>query len=400
VEHFDVVTVGGGLAGSAFAKAMAERGARVLVLERESEFRDRVRGEALAPWGVAELAALGLLDAVGPAIADELHTWRLFVAGMPVAERAFQPTTLQGLNWLAFYHPVAQRACLDAAERAGAEVRRGARVGQIAPGRPPSVAIEHDGRRAEVAARIVVAADGRGSAARRLGGFETCRDPEKLLFAGVYLADVALAPGYFYQFSDPFRGRIAYVFPQRERRARCYVGWNRVADVPRLTGESSFPRFRAEAEEIGVPADALAEARVAGPLATFDGADTWVEHPYRDGIALLGDAAVTSDPTWGQGMSMALRAARLLRDALVTSDDWDTAGHAYARELRRVYEVVHRADGWFQQLFMEVGPDADERRERAFPLLAADPTRAVDVPSSGPESACDEAARRRFFGEE
>jgi len=99
-------------------------------------------------------------------------------------------------------------------------------------------------------------------------------------------------------------------------------------------------------------------------------------------------------------MSMALRGARLLRDALAATDDWETAGHAYARELRRVYDVVHRADGWFQLLFMETGPDADERRARAFPLLAEDPTRAVDVPSSGPESPCDEAARRRFFGEE
>ena len=190
------------------------------------------------------------------------------------------------------------------------------------------------------------------------------------------------------------------MFPQREGRARCYVGWNKAADVPRLQGESSFPRFREEAEGIGFPRQALAAARVAGPLATFDGADTWVEHPYRDGVALLGDAAITSDPTWGQGMSMALRGARLLRDALGGTDDWDAAGHAYARELRRVYEVVHRADGWFELLFMDVGPEADERRAQALPLLAEDPTRVVDVPNSGPESACDERARRRFFGEE
>jgi 2-polyprenyl-6-methoxyphenol hydroxylase-like FAD-dependent oxidoreductase len=173
-----------------------------------------------------------------------------------------------------------------------------------------------------------------------------------------------------------------------------------VAGVPRLQGESSLGRFKAEAEEIGVPADAFATARMAGPLATFDGADSWVEHPYRDGVALLGDAAATSDPTWGQGMSMALRGARVLRDALGATDDWDAAGHAYAAEHDRVFAIIHRADGWFEQLFMDVGPDADERRARAFPLLAEDPTRGIDVPSSGLESPCDERARRRFFGEE
>ena len=42
---FDVVTVGGGMAASALAIAMARSGARVLVLEKETKFRDRVRGE-------------------------------------------------------------------------------------------------------------------------------------------------------------------------------------------------------------------------------------------------------------------------------------------------------------------------------------------------------------------
>jgi len=33
----------GGLGGSSLAKVMAEKGARVLVLEREREFKDRAR---------------------------------------------------------------------------------------------------------------------------------------------------------------------------------------------------------------------------------------------------------------------------------------------------------------------------------------------------------------------
>jgi flavin-dependent dehydrogenase len=56
---YDIITVGGGLGGAALAKAMAERGCRVLVLERETRFKDRVRGEWLAPWGVAEAQTLG-----------------------------------------------------------------------------------------------------------------------------------------------------------------------------------------------------------------------------------------------------------------------------------------------------------------------------------------------------
>jgi flavin-dependent dehydrogenase len=58
--RYDLIIVGGGLAGSALAKGLAETGARVLVLERERQFRDRVRGEGMHPWGVPEVRALGL----------------------------------------------------------------------------------------------------------------------------------------------------------------------------------------------------------------------------------------------------------------------------------------------------------------------------------------------------
>ncbi len=48
---YDIITVGGGIGGATLAKVMAEAGCRVLVLERDTEFRDRVRGEVLVPWG-------------------------------------------------------------------------------------------------------------------------------------------------------------------------------------------------------------------------------------------------------------------------------------------------------------------------------------------------------------
>ncbi len=38
---YDIITVGGGLGGSTLARAMTGRGTRVLVLEREQQFKDR-----------------------------------------------------------------------------------------------------------------------------------------------------------------------------------------------------------------------------------------------------------------------------------------------------------------------------------------------------------------------
>ena len=59
-RSYDIITIGGGIAASSLAKAMAERGAKVLVLEREKQFKDRVRGEAIVSWGVAEANELGI----------------------------------------------------------------------------------------------------------------------------------------------------------------------------------------------------------------------------------------------------------------------------------------------------------------------------------------------------
>ena len=59
--NVDVVTIGGGVGGAALATAVARTGRAVLVLERETNFKDRVRGENILPWGVAAARRLGIL---------------------------------------------------------------------------------------------------------------------------------------------------------------------------------------------------------------------------------------------------------------------------------------------------------------------------------------------------
>jgi 2-polyprenyl-6-methoxyphenol hydroxylase-like FAD-dependent oxidoreductase len=399
IERFDIATVGGGLGGAAIAKAMAERGARVLVLERDTSFRDRVRGEALSAWGTAEAKKLGLYDALAERCGHMLRYWSIYAGGHQIVKRDLFATTPQGDGWFTFYHPRMQEIALELAVAAGAHVRRGARVRGVTPGPTPRVAVEERGRTYEVDARLVVGADGRASMVRQWGGFTATNDPAKLLFSGVLFDRVASPADEFYHALAPGLGLTALIFPQRDGQARTYFGFHKDAGLERLQGAGDVTRYRALSHRIGVPVEFYAEAKPIGPLSTFDGADSWVAHPYRDGVALIGDAASTSDPTWGQGMSLTLRDARVLRDALLAEADWDKAGNAYAREHDRYYEIVHRADGWYRDVFMEIGPEADERRSRALPLLVQDPSRILDVGMSGPEAPHDDASRRRFFGE-
>jgi menaquinone-9 beta-reductase len=59
---YDLAIVGGGLAGSSLGVTLARAGARVLIVEREAQFRDRVRGEGMLPWGAAEARELEILQ--------------------------------------------------------------------------------------------------------------------------------------------------------------------------------------------------------------------------------------------------------------------------------------------------------------------------------------------------
>ena len=49
---------------AAVETVLARGGVRVLLLGRQRAYRDRVRGEYMAPWGVLEARALGLEDVI------------------------------------------------------------------------------------------------------------------------------------------------------------------------------------------------------------------------------------------------------------------------------------------------------------------------------------------------
>jgi 2-polyprenyl-6-methoxyphenol hydroxylase-like FAD-dependent oxidoreductase len=398
-SRYDIITVGGGLAGATVAKVMAEQGARVLVVERETDFKDRVRGEALAPWGVAEAQALGLYDFLADGCGHELRFWTQYRQGMPISRRDIVATPPHQVPWLTFYHPIMQEVVLDAATQAGATVWRGARICHVQPGVPPMVQVACEGRVQALQARLVVAGDGRHSLVRHWAEFAVHHDPPLVVIAGVLLEGLSVAQETAHLARNVDLGSACFLFPQRHNRVRAYVAYQQEA-YPRFQGTADLPAVIAACGQGGLPAAAFAAAKAIGPLATFDAADTWVPHPYRAGVALIGDAAAATDPTRGQGLALALHDARLLRDQLCAHDDWEAAGHAYAQAHDHAYQVIHTVIQWYTALYMERGPEAEARRIQALPLQAQDRSRVPDVFHSGPEIRLDETMRRRFFGEE
>jgi 2-polyprenyl-6-methoxyphenol hydroxylase-like FAD-dependent oxidoreductase len=397
---YDIVVVGGGLGGASLGRAMAEHGARVLIVERERKFRDRVRGEGMHPWGVVEAERLGVLKPLLETCGRPMRWWNIHAGPKLISRRDLVATTRSVVGALDFYHPAMQQALLDAAEAAGAELWRPAEVVKVVPGTPPAAVVQTGAGQQRLEARLVVAADGRASRSRAWAGLLARRDPECLAIAGVLHAGLGLPEDTVQMCANWSRGEAVLIFPLGGGRFRSYLLYRRQGPLRPLTGDRHANDFLAACTTAGAPADWFASAQTIGSLASFDAADRWVDHPYRAGVVLIGDAAAASDPCFGCGLSLVLRDVRVLRDCLVSSDDWDAAAHAYAAEHDRYYGALRTILGWMRDLYYEPGAEADARRARALPRLAREPERAPDPRGFGPDTPTDDDARRRFFVED
>jgi len=330
--------------------------------------------------------------------------WVNFVInGQHAMKRDFVATTPQASGMWAFYHPRAQEALVAAAAAAaaGAEVRRGSTVQYIASGTKPKVKIAQSGGNAEVEARLVAVCAGRNPALRAQVGFQTRRGSIPLFLSGVLVTNLPaeMDPSVAYIANDVVNGAVSALFPQSADRGRAYFGFH-PQTCPRLQGDGDYPRFCQEFNRAAGNAIPLGSAQPAGPLASFECVDVWVDHPYRDGAALVGDAASSNDPSWGQGLALALRDARVLSEEMLADQDWAAAGDRYAARHDRHYETIRTVSGWFYDIFQRLGPEAEARRARALPLIAQDPTRPPDMLFSGPDLPLAPDARARFFGDD
>jgi flavin-dependent dehydrogenase len=338
---YDAIVVGARAAGSPTAMLLAQKGHRVLLVDRASFPSDTLSTHYIHQPGVARLRRWGLLD-------------RLIATGCPPSRQlvfdvgpfALTGTPVPSDGVAEGYAPrrtVLDALLVDAAAEAGAEVRTGFPVDELVCEDGAVVGIRSgDGVER---ARIVVGADGRNSFVARS------------VSATSYDERPGLACAYYTYWGGIEDGDVE-LYP-RERRM--VMGGAATNDGLRIVivfwPKEEFHAVRADVERSFHAALALAPP-LAERLATGERADRfygagdlpfYYRRPFGPGWALVGDAGYHKDPITAQGITDAFRDAELLADALHDgfrgSRSLDDALADYERirnqETRDLYELTY-----------------------------------------------------------
>jgi menaquinone-9 beta-reductase len=341
VTDLDVLIVGGGPAGASTAFALATAGAKVLVIDRERFPRDKPCAEYLSPQASRVLSDMGVLAEVesrGPA----------HLAGMVVrapsgrqlrgdfaAQHGFHGFRDRGL---AIRRRVLDALLLDAARRAGAQVLEDTRVTDVvrdARGRARAVAATSSAGAREIAASLVIGADGlRSLVGRRLQLIRSGRFPRRIALVSHWrgIADVG-DYGEMHVEHDGYVGlapvdddlvNVAIVIPASRARD---IGSDRGKFVSEWLGRRPHlaRRFARAVRESTVVA--------TGPF------NVRARRAWAPGALLVGDAADFFDPFTGEGIYAALRGGELAAAAAL-----DSLGNRLSDEPLREYDRARRSE--------------------------------------------------------
>jgi 2-polyprenyl-6-methoxyphenol hydroxylase-like FAD-dependent oxidoreductase len=364
----EVVIVGAGIGGSALATVLARAGIAVTILEKSLVHVDHVRGEWLAPWGVAETQRLGLYETLLAAGGHHLGRHIGYGDDIDPATAEAQPlvlTSFEGAGLkppLCMRHPVMCDLLNAEAMKSGAELIRGATDLQVIAGSAPEVRFRHDRIERKLTPRIVIGADGRNSVVRSQAGIEQHRDPTHHLMAGMLVDNTTGWPADLQIFGT--EARINFLaFPQSPERVRLYICYS-TEDKKRFAGADNQARFLDAFRLATVPrSEYLANGTPSGPCNSYGNEDTWTDVPYVPGVVLIGDAAGHNDPIIGQGLSISYRDVRIVRDLMLENRNWTPESfRPYAEERSERMRRLRLTASTFSILSVEFGDHALRRR--------------------------------------
>ena len=202
---------------------------------------------------------------------------------------------------------------IDAAVRAGAEVRYGTTVIDLIEDREQVVGVvtrDRAGRVETVRTSLVVGADGRRSSVARLVHAPTTHRVAHTCAVSYGYASGVAADGYQWGYRP---GTAVGLIPTNDGLTCVFAG-----STPERLGRGGVAVLR-EVVAATSPATAqlVAAGRLRAPVRTFTGQPGFLRPAWGPGWALVGDAGSWKDPISAHGLTDALRDAELLAKAIV-----------------------------------------------------------------------------------
>jgi 2-polyprenyl-6-methoxyphenol hydroxylase-like FAD-dependent oxidoreductase len=370
---FDVVIVGAGVGGAALALGLGHAyPLRTLILERQPGPGKINRGDSLLPAVTRQLSAWNALERFQAAGARPLAKMQIFHhrAGLLLET----PLTALGSPdpYLVLPHPAIERTFIECAlATKRVRVDYGCRVVRLLEegSRVSGVAyVGPEGEEKTVGARLVVGADGSRSVVRSGLGIRFERVPYDHSYFGMELDRPREYEDAMRIELHPDGGILIVPNPSSSR-----VG---IGVLVRRGMEDVFSNGRMD--------DPMAEIRRRSRL--FEGCHPVAKssHLYRlsrahaaqyvaRGAVLLGDAAHVTNPTAGQGMTMAVEdaaaLARYIGPALVAGkegQELDFAFQGYESERRAANAAMIRWSHWMSLFYAWPNALGDWLRHRVF----------------------------------
>jgi len=326
--RYDAVIVGARCAGAAAALLLARAGAKVLLVDRQAYGSDTMSTHALMRGGVLQLHRWGLLPMVMAEETPEIRS-TTFHYGQEALRLSIKVE--HGVSYFcAPRRSVLDRVLVDAARKAGAEVRHGALLtdlmfgsaGQVVGVRLKDAEVEY-----AVRCTIVIGADGRQSTIAKLVKAET------------YAESVSSSASVFGYFKNVQRDGSHWHFADNVAAGVIPTNYGQhcvFASVPvaafasafKKNVEAGFLRIL-EANSPGLRED-VGRAELVGRFRGFAGARGYLRQSHGPGWALVGDAGYFKDPVTAHGITDALRDAELVANAIL--DGRSGALAAYQKE--------------------------------------------------------------------